>query len=204
MWSRRYIHNSSYYHHQIRSISFSHCCYIFPWWCAWGGCTIICSRFHICIWETWVLCLLLLCSLMMCTNSRVHYDSMAVFVCLHITLPHYHHYVDLSSGIELLKCLLGTFCLVCVSKITSILSDIFHAIYGAMRIQLTHFSYGDCENTCTLSYFHHQIVSVTHLLLFRVRSWNNGMRCTSFDILIKIFSVCSIKIQNNRSCYIII
>ena len=28
----------------------------------------------------------LLCSLMMCTNNRVQYDPMVVFVCLHITL----------------------------------------------------------------------------------------------------------------------
>ena len=30
---------------------------------------------------------------------------------------------------------------------------------------------------CTLSYYHHQIGSMNHLLLFRVRSWNNDMRC---------------------------
>ena len=35
----------------------------------------------------------------------------------------------------------------CVSKIKSILSIIFHAIYGAVCIQFTHFSYDDCENT---------------------------------------------------------
>ena len=28
----------------------------------------------------------------------------------------------------------------------------------------------------TLSYYHHQIGSMTHLRLFRFRSWNNGMR----------------------------
>ena len=40
----------------------------------------------------------------------------------------------------------GTFCL----KIKSILSIIVPAIYGAVRIQLTHSSYDDCENTCIL------------------------------------------------------
>ena len=35
----------------------------------------------------------------------------------------------------------GIFCLECVSKIKSILSIIFHVIYGAVHIQLTHFSY---------------------------------------------------------------
>ena len=34
----------------------------------------------------------------------------------------------------------------------------FWGLYpGAVCIQLTHFSCGDCENTCTSSYYHHQI-----------------------------------------------
>ena len=36
----------------------------------------------------------------------------------------------------------------------------------------------------TLSYYHHQIGSMNHYPLFRVRSWNNGMRCVSLFILI--------------------
>ena len=32
---------------------------------------------------------------MMFENNRVHYGLMVVFVCLHITLPHYHRYEDL-------------------------------------------------------------------------------------------------------------
>ena len=42
----------------------------------------------------------------------------------------------------------------CVSKIKSILSIVFHAIYGTLCIQLTHDFYDDCENTCTLSCHH--------------------------------------------------
>ena len=72
----------------------------------------------------------------------------------------------------------------CVSVIKSIVSVMFYAIYGVVCIQLIHLSYGDCENTCTLSYYHHQIRSVSHLPLFR--SWNNGMRCMSFYILIEV------------------
>ena len=52
-----------------------------------------------------------------------------------------------------------------VSNITSIFSLIFHAIYGAVCIQLTHLSYDDCENMCTLSYYHHLIGSMTNLPL---------------------------------------
>ena len=53
-----------------------------------------------------------------------------------------------------------------MSKIESILSVIFHAIYGTVCCQLAHLSYENCENTCTLSYYHHQIASLTNLLLF--------------------------------------
>ena len=90
---------------------------------------------------------------MMCANDEVHYYPKVVFVCLHITLPRNHHYADLPECTELLKCLSGTLCPGCVSKIKSILSIIFHAIYVAVQIQLSHFSYDDCENMCTLFIF---------------------------------------------------
>ena len=43
------------------------------------------------------------------------------------------------------------------SKIKSILSIIFHAIYmyEAVCIQFNYFSDDDCENTYNLSYYHH-------------------------------------------------
>ena len=53
-----------------------------------------------------------------------------------------------------------------------------------MRIQLTHFSYDDYENICILSYYHYQIRNMTHLSLFRVRSWNNGSCCMYFIFLL--------------------
>ena len=142
-------------------------------------------------WESWVLFLLFLCSLMMCANNWVHYDLMVVFLCLHITLPDYS---DVSVGIELSK-MLVTYILLCVSKIKSVPIIILHAMYGAVCIQLTHFCYDDCENTCTLSCHHRQIGSMTHLPLFRVRSWNNGMHCMSFHVLTQsvfwlIFYIC--------------
>ena len=40
------------------------------------------------------------------------------------------------------------------------------------------------ERVNTLSYYHHQIGSMNYYPLFRVRSWNNGMRCMSLYILI--------------------
>ena len=42
-------------------------------------------------------------------NNLVHCDLMVVLVCLHFTLPHYHHYADVSEGIEFLKCSSDTF-----------------------------------------------------------------------------------------------
>ena len=39
------------------------------------------------------------------------------------------------------------------------------------------------ERIYILSYYHHQIGSMNHYPLFRVRSWNNGMRCMSLYIL---------------------
>ena len=53
-------------------------------------------------------------------------------------------------------------------------------------IQFAQFSHDDCENMCTWSYYHNQIGRMTHLPLFRVRSWNNGIRCMSLNILIFI------------------
>ena len=40
------------------------------------------------------------------------------------------------------------------------------------------------DNIYTLSYYHHQIGSMNYYPLFRVRSWNNGVRFMSFYILI--------------------
>ena len=64
--------------------------------------------------ESWVLFLLLPCSFMMCANNRIYYDPKVVFVWLHVTLPHFHHYTYVSESIALLKYLSGTLCRVCV------------------------------------------------------------------------------------------
>ena len=49
----------------------------------------------------------------------------------------------------------------CASKIKSVLLIISHALYGAVCIKLTHSSYDDCENMCTLSYYDPKIGSMT-------------------------------------------
>ena len=124
---------------------------------------------HTCARESWVF-VRCYCAVLWCVQIIKYILTRRSY-----SLPHYHQYADLSES-ELLKWLSGTFCLECVSKIEPILSIIFHAIYEAVRIQVTHFSYDDYENVCTLSYNLHQIGSMTHLPLFRVRSWNNDVR----------------------------
>ena len=75
----------------------------------------------------------------MCANN----DPMVTFaVCLHSILPHYHYHADVYESIELLDAY-HVHSVECVSKIKSILSIIFHAMYMAMCIQLTHFSCDD-------------------------------------------------------------
>ena len=71
----------------------------------------------------------------------------------------------------------------CVSKIKHILSVIHYTICGAVCFQFTHFLCDGGDNIYTLSYYHHQIGSMNYYPLFRIRSWNNGVRCMSFYIL---------------------
>ena len=118
---------------------------------------------------------------MMSANGRIRFGFKMVFVYLHITPTHHHHCANLSEDIELIKCLSDIFCRVC--KIRHVLSVIYYTIRGAVCFQLTHFPCDAWENIYTLSYYHHQIGSMNYCPLFRVRSWNNGVRCMSFSIL---------------------
>ena len=74
-----------------------------------------------------------------------------------------------------------------MSKIKHILWVIHYTIHykicGAVCFQFTHSPCDDWENIYTLSYYHHQIGSMNYYPLFRVRLWNNGVRCMSFYIL---------------------
>ena len=63
-----------------------------------------------------------------------------------------------------------------------ILSVRHYTICGAVCFQFTHFSWDDWDNVYTLSYYQHQIRSMKYYPLFRVRSWNNDVRCMSFYI----------------------
>ena len=90
-----------------------------------------------------------------------------------------------------------------VSKIKHILSVIHYTICGAVCFQFTHFSCDDWENIYTLSYYHHhQIGSMYYHPLFTVRSWNNGVRCMSFYILMENTTIffCKNHNQTRKTC----
>ena len=113
-----------------------------------------------------------------CPNIRIRFGLQIVLVCLYSTLSHYHHCANLSEGIWIYK--------MPVRYILSSVCVIHYTICGAVRFQFTHFSCDDWDNIYTLSYNHHQIGSMNYYPLFRVRSWNNGVRCMSFYTLINV------------------
>ena len=173
-WLKGYI-NSSRYNHQFGSIILTHCFYIFPWICAGDVCYIIfCHLLHIHSRKTGILFSLLLCSLW-CIIGYVLACRSYSFVC---TL---HHLIIIMVQTYLKALNLYNACQIyfveCVSKIEHILSDMHYTIYGTACFQFTHFPCDDRENIYTLSYDHHQIGSMNYHPLYRIRSWNSGMRC---------------------------
>ena len=132
-WLKKYIHNPSYYHHQIGSIHLSHCCHIFPWLCVWDGCTIIfCHLLHIYPGNTGTLFPLLMFSLwyLQMIGYIVACRSCS-FVC------RLHHLIIIIMQTYLKALNYQNACQVydaeCVSKIKTILSIIFvFTIWGCV------------------------------------------------------------------------
>ena len=68
---------------------------------------------------------------MMSANIRIRFGLQIILVCLYSTPSHYHHFANLSEGIEIIKCLSDIFCRVC--KIKHIISVIHYTIlWGCM------------------------------------------------------------------------
>ena len=67
---------------------------------------------------------------------------------------------------------------------------IHYTLCRAVCFQFTHSPCDDSENIYTLSYHHDQIGSMNYYPLFRVRSWNNDVRCMYFYIL--MHHICNI------------
>ena len=95
----------------------------------------------------------------------------------------------LSEDIELIKCLSDIFCRVCkINHILSVIHNTIHyTICGAVWFQFTHSPCDDWENI----YIYFVLLSSSNQKyelypLFRVRSWNNGVRCMSFYILMNV------------------
>ena len=182
-WLKGYIYSSCYHHHQIESIYLSRCYHIFSWLCVWYVCYIIfCYLLHIHFGKTGNLFSLLLCSLwwVQVIGYALSWRSYS-FLCT------FHHLIIIivQTNLKTLNLWIKSEIFVeCVSKIRQIRSVIHYTIRGAECFQFTHFPCDDRENIYTLSYYyHHQIRSMNYNPLFRVRSWNNGVRCMSFCIL---------------------
>ena len=127
-----------------------------------------------------------------------------VFIIIRLSAHTLMHYLIVINGIlamynKFIKLNINNLSHCC--HIKSILSNIVHTIYMAVCIQLTYFCCDDFESTCTSSYYYHQIVSMRHLQLFKVRSWNNSMRCMSLHILIKYVDHVYISILNVTSLF---
>ena len=120
---------------------------------------------------------------MMSANSRIRFGLKIVFICLYITPSHYHHCANFIWRHWTYK-MPVRYNLSRVWVRLSIFSQLSIIQYvGLCVFQFTHFLCDDWENIYTLSYYHHQIGSMNYYPLFRVRSWNNCMRCMSFYIL---------------------
>ena len=158
----------------------------FPWLCAWDVCWIIfCHLLHIRSGNAGNLFSLLLCSLwLMHIFGYVLACRSYSFLCI------VHHLIIIIVQTYLKALNLKNACQIyfvqCVSKIKHILSVIYFTVCWAVCFQFTHFSCDDGENIYPSSYYHHQIGSMNYYPLFRIRSWNNGVRCMSFYILILI------------------
>ena len=112
--------------------------------------------------------------------------SYVVFVCLYISPSHYHHCTNFIWRHWIYK-MPVRYNLSSVWVRLSIFSQLSIIQYVGLCVFSLPVSFcDDWENIYTLSYYHHQIGSMNCYPLFRVMSWNNGMRCMSFYILFNV------------------
>ena len=121
---------------------------------------------------------------MMSANSRIRFGLQIVFVCMYITPSHYHlcayfiwrhwtYKMHVRYNLSSVWVRLSKF------------SELSIEQYVGLCVFTLTISFVMIERIYTLSYYHNQIGSMNYYPLFRVRSWNNGMRCMSFYILIQ-------------------
>ena len=152
----------------------------FPWLCAWDVCCIIfCHLLHIRSGKTGNLFSSLLCSLWWVQIVGYVLPSRSYsFVC---TI--YHFIIIIVQ--TYLKTLSSVWVRLSRFSQLSIIQSIIQ--YVRLCVLFTLSPCDDWEAIYNLSYYHHQIGSMSYYQLFRVKSWNNGVRCMSFYILMGDF-----------------
>ena len=115
---------------------------------------------------------------MMSANIRKRFGLQIVFVCLYCTPTHYHHWANLSEDIGPTKCLSDIFCWVCEYDYAYFLSYSLYNMWGCV------FSVYPFPLWWLKEYIYFVLLSSSNRKyeLFRVGSWNNGVRCMSFYI----------------------
>ena len=131
---------------------------------------------------------------MMSANSRIRFGLQIVFVCFYITPSHYHHFANFIWRHWTYK-MLVRYNLSGVWVRLSIFSQLSIIQYVGLCVFSLPISFVMIERLYILSYYHHQIGSMNYYPLFRVRSWNNGMRCMSFYILTTGLAVTSLVVS---------
>ena len=161
--------------------------HIFPWLCVWDVCYIIfCHLLQIYSGKTRILFSFNIVQFMMSSNSRMRFGLQIVFICLYIISSHYHHCANLSEVIELEK-LPVRYILSSVWVRLSIFSLLSIIQYMGLCVLSLPVSLVMIERIYTLCYYHHQIWSMNYHPLFRVMSWNYGVRYMSLYILTMMF-----------------
>ena len=151
------------WHHQIGSINLTHY-HIFPWLCAWDVCYIIfCHLLHIHSGKTGILFSSLLCILWW---VQIFGYVLACRSCSFLYTLHYLIIIIVQTYLRTLN--LQNACQICFVECVSKIKHIFSVIHYTIH--------------------HHQIGSMSYYPLFRVRSWNNGMRCMHLYILMSAVS----------------
>ena len=116
---------------------------------------------------------------MMSANIRIRFGLQIVFVCLYITPSHYHHYLiwrHWTYKMPVRNILSSMWVRLSIFSQLSITQHMGRCVFS-LPISLVMI-----ERIYTLSYYHHQIGRMNYYPLFRVRSWNNVMRCMPLSI----------------------
>ena len=122
---------------------------------------------------------------MMSANNRICFGLQTVFVCWDIAPSHYYYCANFIGRHRTYKMPIR-YILSSVWVRLSIFSQQPIIQYVGLCVFSLPISFVMIEiiYIYTLSYYHHQIGSMNYYPLLRVRSWNNGMRCMHFYILL--------------------